>query len=122
MARFEDKIEEMRSQNLFTPHAIVVDGFPFDAAHHALLKRIKAFAVKNGFYIWFSVRTHRHEQADAEGTPPQLQGIDDLFDAIFGLKSAEQAVQLFHIKGGNAAKKQHVLFLDPATMLVKKGR
>ena len=121
VARLEEKINEMRAQNLFAPDAVVIDGFPFDGAHHAMLRSIKELAVKNGFHVWFSVRTHRHEQSDADGNPPQITGIDDLFDVIVGLKSAEKSVQLIPVKGGKFKKgdKNSPLYLDPVTMLLK---
>ena len=118
----EKKITEMRTQNLFAPQTVVVDGFPFDASHHELLKKIKTIAVENGFHVWFSVRTHRHEQKDAGGIPPQMEGIDELFDVIVGLQSAESQVQLIPIKGSGPierGRKERPLYLDPATMLIK---
>ena len=68
--------------------------------------------------VWFSVRTHRHEEPQPGGIPPQLDSIDDLFDVVIQLQPEGKNIHVRVIKGQAADSKMPELNLDPATMLM----
>ncbi len=118
--KLEDKLSELRKQNIFLPKMLLVDGLPFeDASVKDALAEFKAFTDKNDMYAWFSVRTHRHEAPGTNGMPVQLEGIDDMFDVIIQLQPEGKDIHIKTLKGAAEAHEYQSL-LDPATLLIQK--
>jgi hypothetical protein len=69
--------------------------------------------------VWFTVTTHRHEAPMADGMPPQLDGIQDLFGTVIQMVPEPKVVQLNILKGD--AKPASSVFVDPVTMLISKS-
>ncbi len=69
---------------------------------------------------WFTVRTHRHEEPDPDGTPMQLAPISDLFEIAIQLLPVGKEIHVKALKGGESFSEQFDLRLDPSTMLIKK--
>ena len=116
--KLEERLRDLSEQKIFVPQMIIIDGFPFEVEVQEPLQQPKEFAVKNGLRIWFSVRTHRHEQADADGMPPQLANIGDLYDVILQLQPEGKNVHVMVVKGVKDLGEYPKLLLDPATMLI----
>jgi len=121
VAKLEDKLSELRKQNIFLPKMLLVDGLPFDdRAMKESLSEFKAFTLKNGMFAWFSVRTHRHEAPGPNGMPPQMNGIDDMFDIILQLQPDDKDIHVKTLKGESEGTEIKSLLLDPSSLLVQK--
>jgi len=114
----EERLADLTEQNIFSPDMIVIDGFPFDDDVEASLKQLKTFAEAHGLRIWFSVRTHRHQEPQSDGTPPQLAHIDNLFEVTIQLQPEGKNIHVKATKGGSTDGSASGLILDPSTMLM----
>jgi hypothetical protein len=117
--KLEERLSDLVEQNIFTPHTIVLDGLPFGKDAVTPLMQLKALAERLEAHLWLSVRTHRHESPNAEGVPPQLQSVEELFDVMIQLQPVGKQIQVNALKGGDITEAGHKLVLDPATMLVE---
>jgi hypothetical protein len=72
--------------------------------------------------VWFTVRTHRHEEPHKNGIPSQLNGLDDLFQVLVQLQPKGKAIHVDVVKGVSPAPEDTGLVLDPTTMLVADRR
>lgn len=116
--KLEERLADLTEQNIFSPDMIVIDGFPFDDDIDASLKQLKVFAEAHDLRIWFSVRTHRHQEPLSDGVPPQLAKIDDLFEVTIQLQPEGKHIHVKATKGGSADDSASGLILDPSTMLM----
>ena len=117
--KLEERMTDLVEQKIFTPHTIVLDGLPFDEDTDEPVMQLKALAERLGVRVWLSVRTHRHENPDAKGLPPQLQSVGQLFDVMLQLQPAGKRILVNALKGGDISEAGHKLVLDPATMLIE---
>lgn len=117
--KLEERLTDLTEQGIFFPEMILIDGLPFDQDTRPPLMDLKKLAESYGMHIWFAVRTHRHEQLGPEGMPAQLTNLSDLFDVALFLQPEQHKIHINVLKGGPAGNEQPVLFLDPATMLIK---
>jgi hypothetical protein len=118
--KLEERLTDLIEQNIFSPDMIIIDGLPFTETVDPSLKQLKAFAEKHRRCIWFSVRTHRHEEPGPGGIPVQLVGRENLFDIIIQLQPEGEEIHVKAIKGDIPETESHILKLDPATMLIHK--
>jgi len=116
--KLEERLSDLTEQNIFSPDMIVIDGFPFDSDVETSLKHLKTFSEARNLCVWFSVRTHRHQEPLSDGVPPQLADIDDLFEVMIQLQTEGKNIHVNAIKGGSAGQVTSGLILDPATMLI----
>jgi hypothetical protein len=112
--KLSERLADLTEPGIFSPTTVLVDGLPFDESIRNVLSAMKTLAEQNGFHVWYTVRTHRHESLDANGMPVQLRGLEDLFDVIVGLQPDAEKVHIRGLKGSGS----HHLVLDPATMLI----
>jgi hypothetical protein len=119
--KLEERLTDLTEQNIFSPDMIIIDGLPFTETVEQPLKQLKNFSEKHWCCIWFSVRTHRHQEPEPGGIPPQLIGLDDLFDIIIQLQPQGEEIHVRAIKGDIPETESHVLKLDPETMLIHKS-
>ena len=69
--------------------------------------------------IWFTIRTHRHEDPGPGGVAKQLTDVEDLFDAAIQLVPVGEEIHVKVLKGLTLPAEHAHLVLDPTTMLVK---
>ena len=117
--KLEERLTDLTTQGIFTPHMIIIDGQPFDPEGHGVLEALKALAQKLGLPIWFTVTTHRHEAPAPDGLPIQLSPVQALFDVAMALQPVEHAIHIKALKGCHLSENQPPLVLDPATMLIQ---
>ena len=120
VAGFEERLSDLIEQDIFKPEMMIIDGIPFDGSGRPVLAELKSIAEKHSLRVWFTVLTHRHEDPGPGVMPPQLDGIDDLFDVVFKLEPEKKDLRIKAIKGGSDDSDAS-LILDPATMLIKNG-
>jgi len=111
----EERLGDLGEQGIFSPSIVIFDGYPFDAADLNSLAALKTFCADNDMSAWFTIRTHRHEAPAAGGLPTQLNGLDDLFDALVRLQPEGKEIHIEILKGVDAPPS---LVLDPTTMLI----
>ena len=119
--KLEERLHDLTEQNIFTPQMIIIDGYPFDDKTLEPMQQLREFSNRHGLRIWFSVKTHRHEEPGPDGIPPQLSNIDDLFNVILQLQPEGKNVHVRVQKGVEADKEYPELMLDPATMLISRN-
>ena len=118
-SKLEERLTDLIEQNIFSPQVIIIDGFNFMQDVRTSLYDLKGLAKKHSLYVWFSVKTHRHEELGQDGMPAQILEVADLFDLVIQLQPEGKEIQVKTIKGSTADSDQRTLMLDPATMLVK---
>ncbi len=117
--KLEERLTDLIEQNIFKPHAMIIDGLPFDDAIQQGLLDLKNLASSQGMHVWFTVRTHRHEEPGPDGTPAQLIQVADLFEVAIQLVPVGKQIQIKAFKGPGSRGDQPDLMLDPATMLIQ---
>jgi hypothetical protein len=117
--KLEERLTGLIEQDIFKPHAIIIDGLPFDDAVNQDLADLKNLAGRQGMHVWFTVRTHRHEEPGPSSTPAQLIQVADLFEVAIQLVPVGKQIQIKAIKGPGSQGDQPDLMMDPATMLIK---
>ena len=116
--KLQERLADLTEQNIFRPQMIIVDGFPFDESVHPSLSEFKAMVAEQGMHSWFTMRTHRHEAPEADGTPLQLAHVSDLFEVAIQLLPVGKEIHVKALKGGDSFSKHLDLKLDPSTMLL----
>jgi hypothetical protein len=118
--RLDERLTELADQNIFVPQMILIDGLPFNQEMKRTdLHALKELSEKFNSHIWFTVRSHRHQEPDSDGIPVQLAEFTDLLDVIVKLEPHDSDIKLNVLKGSGAISSQD-LALDPATMLIKE--
>ena len=117
-AKLEERVNDLTEQDIFTPHVIIIDGYPFEREQGPALSELKNLASKRGCHVWFTVRTHRHEALEQSGLPRQISDIASLFDIILQLRPEGKDIHIRALKGPGTDSGSSKLFLDPATMLI----
>ena len=120
--KLEERVDDLSEQGIFTPHMIIIDGFPFEQKVGTALSELKEMAGRRGCHVWFTVRTHRHEAPEDSGLPRQMTDIVDMFDIVLQLQPEGKDVHIKALKGTDAQPDASELFLDPATMLITNSR
>lgn len=121
-AKLEERVNDLTEQGIFTPHMIIIDGYPFGQDQGAALSELKELAARRGCHVWFTVRTHRHEAPQPSGLPLQISDIGELFDIIVQLQPEGKDIHIRALKGSRTPADSAELFLDPATMLITNSR
>jgi hypothetical protein len=116
--KLEERLADLIEQDIFKPDMMIVDGIPFDDAVGQGLTEFKQFALRQGMRVWFSVRTHRHEEPGSNGLPIQLSPVDELFEVAIQLVPQGKQIQIKAFKGPGSEADLPDLLLDPATMLI----
>ena len=117
--KLEERLTDLIEQDIFKPHAMIIDGLPFDNGVNQYLSDLKTLASGLGMHVWFTVRTHRHEDPGPDGTPAQLVQVADLFEVAIQLVPIGKQIQIKAFKGPGSKGGQSDLMLDPATMLIQ---
>ncbi|MFC1857490.1 cytoplasmic protein [Thermodesulfobacteriota bacterium] len=116
--KLEERLTDLMEQNIFSPQTIMIDGFPFDASVHSSFSDLKTLAKNQSMHVWFTVRSHRHEEPGTDGEPVQISGIADLFEVIIHLRPEKDEINVQTLKGGPVGADFPILKLDPETMLL----
>jgi hypothetical protein len=116
------RIDELRTQNIFTPQLIILDGLSLDISMPTELNQLKTYAMENNFTVWFSVRTHRHQSDDPVTMLKQAAGdADNLFNMIIQLLPHKDKIQVKRLPLTDEIKDRPTLLIDPSTMMIKES-
>jgi hypothetical protein len=116
--KLQERLTDLTEQNIFSPQIIIVDGFPFDESVHQSLREFKELVKHQGMHAWFTIRTHRHEEPEADGTPLPFAHVSDLFEIAVQLLPVGKEIHVKALKGGDSFSSRLDLRLDPSTMLL----
>ena len=116
--KLEERLTDLTEQNIFSPRMMIIDGLPFGDSVRGCLLELKALACKYALHVWFTVRTHRHEEPGPNGMPIQLIQIADLFELAIHLVPVGKQIHVRALKSPGPASNCPDLVLDPATMLI----
>jgi hypothetical protein len=119
-AKLEERLTDLVEQKIFSPRLLIVDGLPFDEPLRDQLSELKRYARLLGLRVWFTIRTHRHEEPGPEGVPKQLADVEDLFEVAIQLVPVGEQIRVKVLKGLALPREHAELELDPTTMLVKQ--
>jgi hypothetical protein len=117
--KLEERLSDLMEQNIFSPQMMIVDGFPFDESVHKSLTEFKDLIKNHQMPVWFTIRTHRHENLGPDGIPMQLARLSDLFEIAIQLLPVGKEIHVKAVKGAESFSEQLDLRLDPSTMLIK---
>jgi hypothetical protein len=117
--KLEERLTDLIEQQIFKPDAIIIDGVPFEEPIQQDLADLKNLAARLEMQVWFTIRTHRHEDPGPNGTPAQLMNIVHLFEVVIQLVPVGKNIQIKAFKGPGSGGDQPDLMLDPATMLIQ---
>jgi len=119
--RLMNKVEELRAQEIFTPHLIMIDGFLMEDANPEKLSELRTFAQGNDFTIWFTIRGHRGDSQTPDAFSAKfVDQYGAFFDVILQLSPEKDQIQVKPLK--KETPNQHDLFLDPSTLLIRETR
>jgi hypothetical protein len=116
--KLEERLTDLIEQDIFKPDTMIIDGIPFDDSIRQDLAELKELAFRQGMRVWFSVRTHRHEEPGSNGLPIQLSQIAELFEVAIQLVPKGKQIQIEAFKGPGSEADFSNLMLDPATMMI----
>jgi hypothetical protein len=117
--KLEERLTDLIEQNIFKPDMMIIDGIPFEDSVSPDLANLKTLVNKHPMHVWFTIRTHRHEDPDPNGTPLQFIPVADLFEVAIHLVPVGKQILIKALKGAGPSGDQPDLILDPATMLIK---
>lgn len=117
--KLEERLNDLSEQGIFTPSIMIVDGLNFEEAKISDIQELKQMAERRGMQSWFTVQTHRHEGADADGLPLFFAPFSGLFEIMLELRPEHADVHIKVLRGGSAAGESALL--DPTTMLIKEN-
>ena len=117
--KLEERLTDLVEQKIFVPRMLIVDGLSFDDPLRDSLAGLKHYARLHGLSVWFTIRTHRHEEPGPSGIPKQLADVEDLFEVALQLVPLGEEIHVKVLKGLTLPAEHAHLVLDPTTMLVK---
>jgi hypothetical protein len=120
--RLEERLTDITEQGIFQPRMTIIDGLNFDESVRQPLLDLKELAGKHSFHVWFSVNTHRHEEASPDEMPASISEAADLFDVALKLHPEGKEIHIRALKGLPHMSDHPPLFLDPSTMLIREKK
>ncbi len=118
--KLRERLMDLDEQNIFRPDMIIVDGLRFDESARNCLEEMKMLAGEQSLQVWFSVHTHRHENASSGAFPTSIADIQDLFDVALKLEPEETNIRIKPLKGPeDIISGLSRLALDASSMLIK---
>ena len=121
-SKLKTRINELKTQNIFTPHLIIIDGLAFDEAILTELDDFKNFVKLHGVTTWFSVRAHRHQISGTDEAQQQFADqFGDFFNIIIQLVPEKEQIHIKWFIRNRDINNHRKLFLDPSTMLIKEN-
>lgn len=120
--KLREHITMLRDVLDFTPAAIMMDGYDFEAATPASIEELRAVARALKAELWMSAPTHRESPRDADGVPHPVSAVKSAVDVIIAMAHDGKAVHCRLLKDhDNPRVSELSLALDPTTMLLMKG-
>lgn len=120
IAKLKKRVDELISQDIFTPAQIMIDDFSFETVSDDEIADLKRFVETNGLVFWFTIRTHRDEPVGENGIPARLAPMTRWFDFMARLEPNNDRIYIRQVVPDETDDKGNVLFLDPSSLLIKE--
>ena len=118
--RLRERLADLTGQDIFHPDMVIIDGLKFNESAKECLEDLKKLAEEQSFHAWFSVHTHRHEEALSDDIPLPLLDVEDLFDIALQLQPVGTDIHVKPLKGpSKVISGMSHLTLDASSMLIK---
>ena len=114
----EERMSDLMEQDIFLPQVVIIDGFEFDEAGRNALTDLKSLITEQGMRVWFTVRTHRHEDPGPGRLPSPMDAVAGLFDVIIQLQPEGKLIHVRSLDDSGAETGSAPLSLDPATLVI----
>lgn len=120
--KLQNRISELKAQNVFVPDMVIIDGLAVDAAMYPDLSRLKSFAGANTMNFWFSVGRHTREASDILNVANEFgDDFSTLFDFILWMVPEKTRILVKQYSTRQEDLDDRTLVcLDPSTMLVQE--
>ncbi len=119
--KLERRITELKTQTVFVPDIVIVDGLSVDSSIFEELGRLKTFAADNAMTFWFSVGRTGESAAVLNVTEEFGENFNTLFDGIFWMVPEKNRILVKrHSDRQSIGKSQPTICLDPSTMLIQE--
>jgi len=115
---FRERLSDLTEQDIFYPQLIVVDGLMVDKENISIFEELKKLAKELSVFMWFSIRSHRHEVSQISQFPPSLIPVTDLFDVTFQVIPQADTIDI-ELTSQIPFESPPQLILDPETMLIQ---
>ena len=116
--KLKERLTDLMVQNIFVPQIIIIDGLKFDEDVRETIVALQAMAKRHAMRLWFTIHVHGYEELTIDEMPAGLVPLADLFDVIFKLQPEKGEICIKPLR--SEATGSPALFLDAATMLIKK--
>jgi len=121
-AKFEERLNDLVSQNIFKPDCLLVDGLDLATVKHDEVAGMRDFVKEQGVQGWFSAVCHREQAGKSpEGTQLPCDELDDIFDTVIMLmKEPKQKCLVLNVVKDDSGitTPGNILHLDPATLMI----
>ena len=116
------RITELKSQNIFSPALIILDGFSYDSSEHDKLKSFIEFVRSNSMNLWLCIRTNIAFESDPDELLTQIGfEFSDLLDVlVLMIPEKDRILVKQYIPPNQISNNRPTLFLDPSTMLIRE--
>jgi hypothetical protein len=120
--KLQHRVTELKTQNVFVPDMIIIDGLTIDAAMYPKLNRLKSFAGENAINFWFSVGRHDREACDILDVADEFgDDFSVLFNQILWMVPEKTRILVKQYANRQTDEGDRPLVcLDPSTMLVQE--
>jgi hypothetical protein len=115
---FRERLFDLTEQDIFYPQLIIVDGLMVDKENIAMFEELKKLAKELSVFIWFSIRSHRHEVSQISHFPPSLIPVTDLFDVTLQVIPKADKIDI-ELTSQIHFECTPDLLLNPETMLIQ---
>lgn len=121
--RLEERLNDLIYQDIFLPQSMIIDGYDFEKATVDEVRNLLDLIQAMSLTTWFSgVRHRENDRVSPAGVPAPCDTFEDLYNTIFLLDPAGDAILLRTLKddlGGSAAGRD--LALDPTTFFIRES-
>ena len=117
--KLQKRVNELISQEIFTPSIILIDDFNFEKVSEEALAGLKSFVNEKNLVFWFTIRTHRDEPVEENRIPTRLVPVTGWFDMMIRLEPENGRIFVRQVAGENDTD---VFFLDPSTLLIRSEK
>jgi len=121
--KLQQRINELKSQKIFIPNIIVLDGLSYNSSDYHSLMRLRDFLKSNSISFWFCIRTNIPFESDPADLLKQLgEEFYTLVDTLALMIPEKERIQVKRYTLENKTTfDRPTLFLDPSTLLIQEN-
>ncbi len=119
--KLQKRIQDLKTQNIFHPDLIIVDGLTYHASDGDEYAKFNHFIKSQSINLWICVRTNVPFESEPDGFLKYLgNAFIELFDILILIIPEKNRIQVkTYISGKSSEPKRPVLFLNPSSLLIQ---